>query len=335
MIKKFNTHPKAIISILAALILFSIIFFKKINLELFPPYTYPAVTIECSCPGEIAEVIEKKITIPLEQVFNSIDGIENISSTSEENKCEIILEFAYGSDINIKIQEIKEKIRYVKQKLPDSIQKLRILKYSSQSDPAIIIALTSNNLNLHQLRYEIEKNIKKEFLLIKNIANVEIFGGKEEKILVDIEQQKLFSYNLNVYNINKSLATGNVYNPLGQITHDGLEFNLQALSSYKNIKQIKNTAVFNGNKSSVFIRNVGNIKKGYLKEQVITKINGKKTVALYIYTRTGSNILNISKKVIKKIKSLDKKNKNFTFTIVYNQAKFISKAINELLNSGK
>ncbi len=327
-------RPVAITMIILAIAVFGLVSYKQLKMNLMPDITYPTITVRTEMEGSAPEEIENNVTKRIEEALAVINNLKRISSISRTGTSDVILEFYWGTDINTAVQDVREKLDQVF--LPKEAKKPVILRYDPTLDPILVFAVTSDKMNLMDLRTFCDEQLKTALDKLKGVASAKVRGGLEEEIRVEIDQKKLENLNLNINRINTRLANENI-NLAGGILREGsTEYIVRTVNQFKNLDEIRNLIVGKFNNATVRLKDIGVVKKTYKDREVITRVNGKECVLIEIYKEGGANVVQVAGRVKKQLLSAEKKTIYSRFKNVINisllsdQSVFIEKAIDEV-----
>ncbi|BBB32724.1 hydrophobic/amphiphilic exporter-1, HAE1 family [Thermotomaculum hydrothermale] len=328
------TRPVAITMIILAVAVFGFVSYKQLKMNLMPNITYPTITIRTEMEGSAPEEIENNVTKRIEEALAVVNNLKRISSVSRTGVSDVILEFYWGTNINTAVQDIREKLDQVF--LPEEAKKPVILRYDPTLDPICVFAITSDKMNLMDLRTFCDEQLKPALDKLKGVAAAKVRGGLEEEIRVEIDQKKLENLNLNINRINTRLANENI-NLAGGILREGsTEYIVRTVNQFKNLDEIRNLIIGRFNNADVRLKDIGTVKKTYKDREVITRVNGKECVLLEIYKEGGANIVQVANRVKKQLLSDKGKTVYSRFkglinvSLLSDQSVFIKKAIDEV-----
>ncbi len=327
-------RPVAITMIILAVAVFGFVSYKQLKMNLMPNITYPTVTVRTEMEGSAPEEIENNVTRRIEEALAVVNNLKRISSVSRTGTSDVILEFYWGTNINTAVQDIREKLDQVF--LPEEAKKPVILRYDPTLDPILVFAVTSNKMNLMDLRTFCDEQLKPALDKLKGVAAAKIRGGLEEEIRVEIDQKKLENLNLNINRINTRLANENI-NLAGGILREGsTEYIVRTVNQFKNLDEIRNLIIGKFNNAEVRLKDIGTVKKTYKDREVITRVNGKECVLVEIYKEGDANIVQVANRVKNQLLSDKKKTIYSRFkgliniSLLSDQSVFIEKAIDEV-----
>ncbi len=325
--------PVTTLMLMCSIFVFSLVSIRYINVELYPNYEFGEVSVISHLRGGVpASEVEKYVTRPMEEVFSEVNGVKEIISASREAESVIVLKFHPKTNLNFAILEIREKLATIRHRLPREMERPVIAKFQQSDVPIVILVLSSDVYTPEQLREIAEQKIKERFFRISGVANIEIGGGRERKILVDIDNNKLVSYSLPILSVIEKVNLSNISVSAGEIKKVDSRFLIRATGEYENVEKINETAVGVTERGSVIrLGEIATVKDSYYEPTSFARLNLKSVVSLYIQKETTANTLLVARNILEEIEVLKNKFRNeIIFTIVKNDAEFINKSISSL-----
>ena len=162
--------------IFVGVVLLGVISYLRLPRELFPPITYPQLTVVTNYENAAPEEIETLVTKPVEEACSSVNNIKRISSTSREGVSMVMLEFGWGTSMDFAALNVREKIDLVKDKLPREADDPIVMKYNPFELPVLTLSVSAD-MPIHEVRYICKKIIKKAPEKAEGVASVQIQGG--------------------------------------------------------------------------------------------------------------------------------------------------------------
>src|SRR3990167_8692017 len=196
---EFSIKKKVTIYMVTALlVLMGVLSFKRLPQDLFPPITFPQVTIVTDYSNAAPEEIETLITRVVEEAIGSVAGLKRIESISREGRSTIMASFNWGQDIDFAALAIREKVDLIKERLPKEAEDPVVLKFDPLARPIMILSVTGANMEPVQMKYLAEKVIKDNLEKIDGVASATISGGLDREIIVEIDQGRLHGFHLSL-----------------------------------------------------------------------------------------------------------------------------------------
>ena len=178
-------RPVAVLMVVLAVAVFGFVSYQQLSLNLMPDITYPSLTVRTEYPGNGPEEVELAISRPLEETLGVVNNLVSISSISRNGMSDIIIEYAWNTDMNSAIQDVREKLDQVF--LPEEAERPIILRYDPTLDPILRVGIYGGD-NLFLLRRIGEDEFKRQLEQMPGVAAVKVKGGFEEEILVEVDQ---------------------------------------------------------------------------------------------------------------------------------------------------
>ncbi len=327
-----------------AVLLFGFVSFTRLRINLLPELTYPTLTIRTEYEGAAPAEIENLITKPVEEVIGVVKNVRKISSISRSGQSDVILEFAWGTDMDYSILEVREKMDILE--LPLEVKRPVILRFDPSLDPIIRFGFYKESKGdknpqafdeeeLKYLRRFADEQIKKELESALGVAAIKVSGGLEDEIQILIDQRKLAQLNLPIENITRILNEENV-NLSGERLEEGShKFLIRTLNQFQSIEEIGYVIVYYKNGSPIYLRDIAIVRHGYKERKAITRMIGIEAVEIAIYKEGDANTVFVSREVEKHLQRV--KNilpPDLKLVKVYDQATFINQAVNEVIQAG-
>ncbi|MEP0860356.1 MAG: efflux RND transporter permease subunit [Ignavibacterium sp.] len=219
-------------------LIFGLIAYNRLNLNLQPDVEIPFVTIQTIYPGAGPKEIETLITKRIEDAVSTISQIERIESYSLDGASIIIIEFQLGKDVNVANQETKDKVDEIINDLPTDAKKPIVQKVDLRLFPVVDVVL-SGNLDSRQL-YEIaDKTLKDRFSQIDGVAKVQITGGQEREIRVQLDNKVVFENNISLPQLTQILRMHNMDIPGGYFQIGNQEYTVRLDGQFHNPESIR------------------------------------------------------------------------------------------------
>lgn len=317
---------------LAAMIM-GVVSLLKLPVELYPNTSFGEISIVIYVRGELPPLeVEATVTRPVEDAVSTVANLKQMMSTTKEGESTVILSFEPGTDMDFAALEVREKFAKVKNKLPKEIEKPVIAKYKQSDVPVMIFALTSAVRTPEDIRKIVDEKVKERFKRIKGVANVEVAGGRERKILVEIDQQKMVAYGVTMDELTGTLGANNLNLLSGEVDRSENKLLVRMMGEFDSVEQIKGVGLKRTEYGSVIrLEDVATVKDGYLDPKEYSRLNVKDTVSVYIQKESAANTISVAATLEKEIKLVEEElPKDIRLVVTSNQSVFIEKAIDGL-----
>ncbi|WP_347066314.1 efflux RND transporter permease subunit [Flavobacterium sp. WV_118_3] len=325
-------RPVLTIVINLMLILFGIIGYTYLGVREFPSIDPAQISVRTSYTGANADIIESQITEPLEKAINSIDGIRNITSSSNQGSSNITIEFNLDKNLEEAANDVRDKVSQAVRSLPQDIDAPPVVsKADADSDPIITMTVQSDNKNVLELSDYADNVIAQRLQTIPGVSSVQIWGQRKYAMRLWIDPVKLASYGCTVSDVREALNKQNVELPSGKLTGDNTELTVKTIGNLSTEEEFNKIIIRANGDNIVRLSDVG--KASLEAENLETKLSdsGQPMVGLAIIPQPGTNYLDIAEKFYVQYDQLKKDlPKDFKLNIAIDNTVFVKKAILEV-----
>ncbi|MFH2146162.1 MAG: efflux RND transporter permease subunit [Candidatus Omnitrophota bacterium] len=333
-------RPITILMIFCGLLILGYVALQQLPIELMPNTSFGNVTIFINVRGGIPPVeIEERISRPVEEAVSSVSHLISIESTSEEASSTVVLKFEPGTNMDFAALEVREKFARIKNDLPEEIEKPVIAKYEYSDVPVMILAMTGGKRYTPEILGKIvDENLKSRLERINGVADVEVGGRRERKILVEISQDKIDAYHIPITRVINVLGANNLNLLAGDIIRTTDKFLTRIIGEFHSVEDIKNIGIATTQGGTIIrLKDLAEVKDSYLEATSFSRTNLAPTVSIYVQKESMSNTLKVTNALLQEIKAFadDEQlpQRGIRLVPVYNQGDFILKAIKDVQSS--
>ncbi|ACU05927.1 efflux RND transporter permease subunit [Pedobacter heparinus] len=314
------------------ILLFGVIGYNFLGIREYPNIDPTVINVRTSYPGANSDIIESQITEPLEKSINGIDGIRNISSSSNQGSSNITIEFNLNKNIDDAANDVRDKVSEAARRLPKDIDGNPVVsKADANSDAVITMTVQSDKRNVMELSDYAENVIADRLQTITGVSSIQIMGQRKYAMRIRISPDKLAAYGLTSQDIVAALDRENVELPSGKITGSNTELIVKTLGKLTNAEQFNNLILKNDTDNVVRLKDVGFVELGSENEETILRESGKPMVAVGLIPQPGANYLDISKEFDKRFAQLEKDvPQDIKLNISLDTTKFIKASVTEV-----
>lgn len=326
-------RPLLITVIFATLILFGIIGYKSLSLNLLPKFTTNTITVNTTYRGASPEEVLTSVTKPLEDALSSVEGIDAMSSSSQEGSSSITLELlstVTSSDAQL---DAERKIKEVLSSLPDDVDEPVVSRMSSDDSPIFKMSISSN-LSDTKLYDFVDKDVKPSLTNISGVADVSIIGGTERQINVDIDNNKLKAYKLSLLDVNTAVSASEASFPGGKIENTTSRYSLDLNAKVKTVEQLRNIVIReNQNGSRILLKDVASITDGQEKVTTLNRLNGETSIGIQIKKQSDANTVDVCRRAAESMDKFKKTNaaNNFNYHIASDQSIYTQASVDAVV----
>lgn len=339
-------RPVSVLMFYVGVLLFGFISLTFLRQELFPPITYPKLSIVTNYENAAPEEIENLITKPIEEAVGSTAGLKSMTSTSREGISVVVAEFGWNQNMDFAALGVREKIDLMKARLPRDSQEPTVIKFNPFELPVMTLSISSDVRSPVKLKRFAEKWFKDEIEKINGVASAVISGGEDEEIRVEVDQGRLKASRLGVNDLTKAIAAANLNYPGGTIKESFYEYLVRTMGEFKKIEDIANVPVARGREADfsstaaqraeadsspdlIMLKDVAQIRRTVQERASFSRFNGRENVTLSIQKQAHSNTIQVVNSIKKRLEELGAQMPaDIHVDIVYDQSDFIKSAIN-------
>ncbi len=320
-------RPVTTLMFFAAIILLGIVSLSHLSIDLLPSISFPRLSVVTMYPGVAPEEVEMLVTVPLETSLSRIPGLRRIESVSREGFSFISLEFSWGTDMNFALLHTRERLDSARDLLPEGSEKPVIISLDPQSSPIMTLALTGDR-SLLELKVLAEEMIKPRLEQIEGVAAVEITGGVEREIQVELEPEKLVHYGLNLEVVSQKIAGFNRSLQGGTIRKGKFVYSLRISGEFEKVKEIEEIPVkVTADGGVVLMKHIGRVVDTIKEREGSTRLNGYESIGLLVRKEYGTNTVKVTRAARQVIDQIKKENQAINLEVISEQAGYIQSAI--------
>jgi hydrophobic/amphiphilic exporter-1 (mainly G- bacteria), HAE1 family len=305
--------------------------YQKLSVNLLPDLSYPKITVVTHYPGSGPEEIERFITNVLEGPLSSISGMKQIDSVSKEGLSLITLEFHWGTDMDFALLHTKEQIEGVVQNLPDDCEPPILQEMDPSASPIMTVIMKSDNRDLKKQKEAAEYIIKPRLEQLDGISRVEIRGGDEEEISVEIDPDKVKNLGITLGQVAAAIEGANFFQPGGTVKKDKLRYTIKIEGEVKTPEEIDEISITNLEGRPVLIKDVGHAFFKNKVKQGNIRFNVNSSISLMLYRAAGGNTVSATEEAEAALKSLAEEfDKDIEFRTISMEAELIVSSMDSL-----
>ena len=329
IVKSILSRPFFIYSFLALAIFLGINAFFKIDRKLFPNSNRPQIAVVITQSASSAKDMATNIAIIVEEELYTLENIRRVYSSTIDEVCVINAEFDYEKTINDASSDVQNSINKIRSKLPVDINEPQIHKITAATAPIITIGVSSQNISMIDIRELIQNNIKKEFLKLEGVANVDIFGGFKKEIQVILDKHKIDSLNLGFSNIIQTIQNHNKDYAIGSMENETNKILIKSTNQKDSLKDLSMLEISKG----VYLKDIASINFTNYTNSASYNGNGKNSIAIAIQRNLSADVISTIKNVEKELQKIQKQYPELNFEITDTQKTTIEQSTSNMFES--
>jgi len=298
----------------------------RLPIDLMPDITYPTLTIRTLYENASPEEIEELVTRPVEEAMSAVPGVEYVYSTSAEGSSNVRVSFTWGTDLDTASNDIRDRLDRVIPRLPEDAERPRLYKFDIANFPVLIFG-ASSKLNPLQMRKLIDDQIKYRIERVPGVAALDVWGGYEREIQVNLDAGKIKAMGLPLDQILKSVEEGNVTLPAGTIDRGDFEVTMRTKGEYTSLDQLANTVVADREGATIKLSDIARIDDTWKKITRIIMVDGKPGVRLAVRKQSGTNTVEVAGRVLKEVENINRDIPQINITPIIDTSDYIRNSI--------
>ncbi|OGW59812.1 MAG: hypothetical protein A3D21_01520 [Nitrospirae bacterium RIFCSPHIGHO2_02_FULL_42_12] len=316
--------------VILGLVILGVVSYPRIGVDLFPKVEFPIVNISTTLKGASPEVVDIDLTDKVEEAVNTINGVKTITSTSTEGRSTVIVEFNLERDIDLAVQDVREKIAAIRNRLPEDIDEPVIEKVDPDANPVIWIALTGER-SIRELSTYADEILKEQLQRINGVGAIRIAGLRLRQVRVWLDRDKLSAYRISAHDVLIALQRENIELPGGRIEGEFKEYLIKVKGEFTNVQEFNDLIVGFYNGTAIRLKDVGRAEDGMAEKRSVTRFNRVPSIGLGIQKQSGTNTLEVTDRIKKEIENIRKSlPAGMKLEISFDQSHFIKRSIEEV-----
>jgi HAE1 family hydrophobic/amphiphilic exporter-1 len=332
MIKFFVEKPVATAMFYLAVLVLGVYSFINTPLELAPKEDFPQVDVQASWPGVPPEIIQTKITAPLEEALSTVKGVQKMTSTSQIGSATITLVFDPKINMEFANLALREEIAKVRRQLPYGVRPTVQPYVPDDFKVRPFLSYTvSGDYPLQKLRELVKSKLEFGVGSVQGVSRVDVGGGSDAEIRVSLDKEKLKAYNIPPFQVIAAIQNRIRTYPAGTVKKGTQEYLFKITDALTSLKDLGDVVVASSGANPIALKDVADIAPTYGDVYSIYRINGKPTLSVYVYKEKGTNTLRIAGEVKKKIAEIQSQLPgDLTFKTVDDESGEIRKNLTDL-----
>ena len=316
--------------LILALVVVGLAGYFRLGIDRFPSVDLPTVTIRTEWPGASTEEMESEISKRLEEVVNSIEGIDELRSISGPGISVVIVTFNLKRDIDSATQDVRDRVAAVLKNLPADVTPPQIAKSDNDAQPVITVALSGDRA-IRELTELAEKIVKVRLERSSGVGEVQVVGGLNRTMNIWVEAGRLEAYQLPITTVRDAIAHQNKDSAGGNVTSGAREDMLRTIGKLSNAQAFENLVIATINGAPVRVRDIGRAEDGTKEQRSAARLNGVPTVILEIRRQSGANTVAVIEGAKKSLAlAQNELPAGIGLTVIQDQSRYIYAALHEI-----
>jgi HAE1 family hydrophobic/amphiphilic exporter-1 len=317
--------------LIMALVVFGLFSYPRLGVNLFPAVDFPVVTVTVIYPGADPTTMESKVAEPVEEAIQGISGIKRMTSRNLEGVTMVVIEFELEVESAPALQEVRDKVAAIERDLPPGIDPPVIQRFDTGAVPVATIALASD-LPKDELTRIADKIVKQELQQVPGVGQIDMLGGQEREIRVEVDPGKLTKYGLAVGDVVDTLRAQSLDMPAGHVTQGARELTVTTRGEVHSVAEIEELVINGLGGAPIRIRDVAKVVDDMAEARSASSLNGNSALALIVRKQSGANTVAIADELRVIMTELQPRldELGVTYAIPTDNSTFIKKSIEDV-----
>ena len=291
-------NPVFAAMIMLALMVIGLLATFRMKVEEFPNIEFPFVVVNTVYSGASPEVIETDITKKIEDQVNTIAGVKEVTSVTQQGLSQVIVQFDLNIPSDVAAQNVRDKLALVTPTFRDEVTTPIVAQYNPADAPVVSVTFRSDKMSLRELSTYLDNTVKKQLQTVTGVGRVDILGGRQRQIRVLLNPTQMNAYKVSVNQISNALRSENVELPVGTINNQNQEMVIQVNGLVKTPNEFNQIIVAQNRSSTgaivpVYLSQVAQVVDGQAEAESASLQNGQPAVAMDIIKMSDANVIDV------------------------------------------
>jgi hydrophobic/amphiphilic exporter-1 (mainly G- bacteria), HAE1 family len=316
--------------LMAVPVVLGIFSYFDLPIDLYPKVDIPVATITATLPGASAEEVESSITKPIEDVVNTISGVDELRSIVREGLTMVVVQFVLEKNGDVGAQEVRDKISSLTNQFPPGTDPPLVDKLAFDASPVLTIAV-SGQRDVRELTEIVRKKIQEPLQNVSGVGSVTLAGGQRRAVNIVLNTDLLAAYGLSIENVRQAVMAENLEVPGGIVQQGQRELILRTLGRIETSDKFNNLILANRKGSPIRICDVGRAEDSIEEPRSLTTLDGDNAVSLFVRKQSGTNTVKVVDNVIARLAELRPTlPADIQTDLIQDQSRFIRKSMEEV-----
>ena len=315
-------------------VLFGAISLYRIPVQMTPTVDRPVITVETEYSGAAPLEVEEEVTKPKEEKLTSVEGLDRMTSRSEEGKSRVFLEFDWDVDKDVARLDVSEKLGLVRD-LPDDSDRSTVNALNSDSENPIAWIIVETKLPINDVRVEGDAVIRPKLERVEGVGQVWMFGGRDREVRVTLDYTAMSARGITVSALREALRRENKNTKAGRIDEGKRRYAVRTVGNFTRLDQLRNTIIAQNGSGAVYLRDVAKVSFDYGDPTRYIRIRRVPTMAFGVLRKTGANTIEVMAGVKKAIAEVNEiyAGRGIKLMQVYDETDYIHQSRSLVINN--
>ena len=267
----------------------AIVFLPRLDIALYPSVEMPVVSVMVRCNDAGPEEVELQVAEVIEDAVGNIENLDTMTSVSSEGSCFVVLQFEYGTDIDEAQDSVQSAVTRITRALPDWAESPTVMTFDASGNTTILRLMLTGDMTVDELQVIADETVSPLIERIEGVSQVDSFGGSNIEYDILVSPNRMEAYGVTLSQISAAVAARNIQSTTGEITQNGVDYQITVDGRYRSIDEIENTLVATISGYPVLVRDVADVVRSEERGGRESYYNNERVVTLSVSNDSDSN----------------------------------------------
>ena len=304
--------------------------FQRIGVDQMPNVELPIVSVSTTLRGASPEEVETSVTKPIEEIINTVQGIDELSSVSREGVSQVNVQFIMERNRDVAAQDVRDKVNTILSRLPEGTETPIIDKFDVDAAPVLSISISAPR-DLREITFISDKQIKQNLETVPDVGAINLVGTRTRAVQVAVDIDALRARGLTVEDVRQALLQQNLEVPGGRLDQGSRELVVRTIGRMKEVRDFNDLIVADREGLPIRLRDIGTVTDSTEEARSMARLNGEPSVTLVVRKQSGSNTVKVIDAVKARLQELRSiLPPDFKITVIRDQSIFINRSLEEI-----
>ena len=276
----------------------AVVFLPRLDIALYPSVEMPVVSVMVSCNDAGPEEVELQVAQVIENAVGNIENLDTMTSVSNEGSCYVVLQFEYGTDLDEAQDEVQSAVTRITRDLPDWAESPTVMTFNASGNTTILRLMLRGNMTVDELQVIADETVSPLIERIEGVSQVDSFGGANVEYDILVSPNRMQAYGVTISQIGAAVAARNIQSTMGEVTQNGVDYQITVDGRYRSIEEIENTLVATIDGYPVLVRDIADVVRTEERGGRESYYNNERVVTLSVSNDSDSNETTVAAAVI-------------------------------------
>lgn len=313
-------------------VLLGVVSLSRLPIDLMPDITFPTLSIVANYENASPEEMEELVTRPIEEALTAIPGVEEVTSFSSEGTSQVRVGFSWGTDLDSAANDVRDRLDRVMTRLPEDVDRPILRKFDLASFPILILG-AAGNLDPIEMRRIMEEQVKYRIERIPGVASMDVFGGLDREIHVNLRADKVKALALPLDQILTTLRAENVNIPAGPLERGDMELMVRTPGEYTSLDDLRNTVIAVRDGAPIPLSEIADVQDSWQRVTRIVRVDGRPGIRMAVQKQSGTNTVSVARDVLDELERINRDLPYIRIVPIIDTSDYIQRSISNLGSS--